>query len=355
MIDVKLRDCATPAAVEAHATFTNTADLMIGDHLSAEQRGRFHRRTFTSKVTNLRMSNVTLYPALGLVFKGNTAVEPTRYCVFAGEEAAALQRLAGSHQRLEGRCAFIGLNRCWSNYFHVLTQLVPAIAGYQGEPGFREGVLCVGGGSPLLFRALTLAGVDLPEIAMLHPTIPIDIGDLTFSHLLTGYDGPSLFCRSVFDRMIEHASSGTIYGGANSPRMIYIWRADSQARKLQNEDDLVDMLLRYGVEPVILSGLTMDEQITLFQNTRLVIGPHGAGLSNVVFCSPGAVLYELLPEHYVNACMYDLAQMRGLHYWCDIHKAENLPGIWRHQVPWSVDIDVTERRLVEILSYYRLD
>jgi capsular polysaccharide biosynthesis protein len=110
----------------------------------------------------------------------------------------------------------------------------------------------------------------------------------------------------------------------------------------------------FGVEPVVLSVLTLDEQITLMRNARVVIGPHGAGLANVAFCSPGTVLYELLPDHYINPCVNQLAQLRGLHYWGDVHASETNSGLWRHHTPWTVDIASVELRLRQILSVYDL-
>jgi capsular polysaccharide biosynthesis protein len=120
---------------------------------------------------------------------------------------------------------------------------------------------------------------------------------------------------------------------------------------MRNEDELVERLMRnFDIRPVILSAYTLDEQIALFRNARLIVGPHGAGLANMIFAAPGAVLYELLPDHYINSCINQLAQLRGLHYWCDVHKSEPTPGLWRHQVPWTVDIDAIEHRLDQIIS-----
>jgi len=187
-------------------------------------------------------------------------------------------------------------------------------------------------------------------VAMVTLSPPLDAPDLTFSSLLTGIDGPSAFCRAVFARIAAAAGADSC---PDSPTLLYIARADARSRPLRNEDMLVARLARFGVVPVLLSALGLDEQIKLFRGARLVIGPHGAGLANVVFSPPGTVLYELLPHHYVNPCMNLLAQQHGLHHWADIHAAEPRPGVWRHHVPWSVDLDAVERRVAEIFSVYR--
>lgn len=338
--------------IEAAVSFAHNADLLLGESLSdPEKRRAFGPRSLTNRVVNWHMRDVTLAPAKALVFKGNTVVEQTRFGLNPGEEHAARESLRGPHVHLNGRRAFVGLNRFCANYFHLLTQVVPAIAGYQADPGFQDGLLLLGAPGPPLYRALELAGVSVPETLVIARMPPMDVEDLTFSNLLTSHgDSPSMFSRSVFDRMIERAAKTD---GGFAP-LIYISRVDSKMRPMRNEDELMQRLIRHGVEPVVLSELSLDEQIELFNNTRVVIGPHGGGLANLVFSRPGTVVYELLPDNWVNPCMNQLAQLRGLHYWCDVYRAEPRPGLWHHHTPWTVDIDTVERRLREIILAYDL-
>jgi hypothetical protein len=343
---------ASATVVENSEPFVYTADLQLGDGITdPATREKFQRCSATVAIENWRFRDVSLVPAVAMVFKQGMAVTRTRYCVYGDEESRAAELLSRPHRQLSGQPCFLGFNRVSSNYFHQLTQIVPAIAGYQAEPGFPEGVLLLraAGCAPVVSRALALAGVAMPETVGLDAGTPLAAEDLTVSSLLTGCNGPSLFRRAVFDRMMRAVPRPDAAAG---PSMIYVWRLDSAARPMRNEDALVAMLACNGVVPVVLSELSLDQQIALFRDARLVIGGHGAGLANVVFCDPGAVLYELFPNHYVNPCVQLLAQMRGLHYACDIHPADPAPGQWRHEVAWSVDVDAVERRLQQILSAY---
>jgi capsular polysaccharide biosynthesis protein len=350
MLDLPACDWLERHVLETPASFSSSADLVLGDGLRNPERRGFAGRTMTGQAENWWMRKVTLFPALGLIFKDGHAIDATRYCVFPGEELVALKCLAGRHRRLEGKRVFVGLNRVCGNYFHTLTQIIPAVAGYESDPAFGEGTLLLNAPTPALLQGLQLAGVDLPEVITVDPAVPIDIDDLAFSSLLSDPSLLSPFSLSVFDRMLERAAAAGPVTACAKP-LIYIWRADSSARPMLNEDELVERLVRaWGVEPVVLSLLSLNEQIAVFRNARVVVGPHGAGLANVVFCSSAAVLYELLPSHYLNPCINQLAQLRGLHYWCDVHDAQSQPGLWRHQVPWTVDIDLVERRLEAILS-----
>ena len=82
---------------------------------------------------------------------------------------------------------------------------------------------------------------------------------------------------------------------ASSPERVFIRRARSR-RGIENQEEVEAALVRLGFTVVMLETLSVAEQITLFFNARLVVGPHGAGLTNILFCQPGAAVIELVPS-----------------------------------------------------------
>ena len=54
---------------------------------------------------------------------------------------------------------------------------------------------------------------------------------------------------------------------------------------------------------------TVDQVAALFSRASVVIGPHGAGLADVVFCRPGTVMVELYPAEMLQA------DLPFAHYW----------------------------------------
>jgi capsular polysaccharide biosynthesis protein len=341
-------------AVEMPAPCAWSGDLLLGEGLrDGDKRWEFQARGVTARAVNFRMRGVTLLPSKGLLCKDGQPIAETSYGLSPDEERAAVSSLtAGPHARLAGRRVFIGLNRFCGNYFHMLTQVVPAFAAYDIDPDFSAGILLLGAPSAALYRALRLAARnttnDVPAVAV-RPGIPIDIEDLTYSSFLNQCDHPSAFCRILFRRMAKRVA---VPEAAPTPPAIYISRADSAMRPMRNEDELIATLARFGVVSVTLGGRTLDEQIILFRNARLIIGPHGAGLANLVFATPGTVVYELFPSSYISPCINRLAQMQGLHYWSDVHPAESRPGLWHHHTRWSVDIAHLERRLRDLRTVY---
>ena len=53
--------------------------------------------------------------------------------------------------------------------------------------------------------------------------------------------------------------------------------------------------------------MTVAAQVRAFAEAECVVGPHGAGLTNLAFAPPGAAVVELFAGDYVNECFWALA------------------------------------------------
>ena len=80
---------------------------------------------------------------------------------------------------------------------------------------------------------------------------------------------------------------------APSFRNIYISRKNAEQRLVKNEQALIDLLLQYNVEIHFFEEYTLQKQILLMGETKLVIGLHGAGLTNMLFMSAGGKILEI--------------------------------------------------------------
>ena len=98
-------------------------------------------------------------------------------------------------------------------------------------------------------------------------------------------------------------------------RFVYISRSDAAHRRLLvNEDELLHALEPFGVYRCLLSRLSFQQQIGLFAQARVIIGVHGAGLANLTFAAPGAIVFELLSEYYRPRMYEYIARHNGLDY-----------------------------------------
>ena len=90
-------------------------------------------------------------------------------------------------------------------------------------------------------------------------------------------------------------------------------------RTFQNEKELIKMLesgKKMSVEVADLSEMSFDEQVLLMRRTSILIGAHGAGLTNLIFLPPQAIVVELSSRtsHTKDLYFRNLASWMGLTY-----------------------------------------
>ena len=108
---------------------------------------------------------------------------------------------------------------------------------------------------------------------------------------------------------------------------IYIDREDSISNKNQrlinNENEVREFLLKKGFALVKLADLNFKEQIELFNSAETIVGLHGAGFSNIVFCNPGTKIVEL--RNSTSGLLFEnLAKKNNLNYSSIIVGKKNL-------------------------------
>lgn len=99
------------------------------------------------------------------------------------------------------------------------------------------------------------------------------------------------------------------------PNLVNISRADAlNERRATNADECDKILAKAGIQPFHLTTLTIPEQINLFKNAKVVTGIHGAGFTNLIFCSPGARVYEIFSDVWVRTVYECMARILNLEY-----------------------------------------
>ncbi len=98
----------------------------------------------------------------------------------------------------------------------------------------------------------------------------------------------------------------------NQRNRIYISR--SGRRRILNEDEVIHLLKAYNFQVIEDIPRSVTEQVTIFQNADFIIGPHGASFTNILWCQPGAHLFELFAATYTPGFFRYLAELLGLRY-----------------------------------------
>lgn len=105
--------------------------------------------------------------------------------------------------------------------------------------------------------------------------------------------------------------------GAAAPvdlERVFISRRQAARRRLVNQFEIEEHLRLAGFKTVTLEQLSFREQVGLFASASVVVAPHGAGLSNLVFAQPSTKVIELVGPSFINHCYQKLAGAMRLRY-----------------------------------------
>ncbi|MGK7921732.1 MAG: tetratricopeptide repeat protein [Trichodesmium sp.] len=96
---------------------------------------------------------------------------------------------------------------------------------------------------------------------------------------------------------------------------IYISRKQVSKRQVVNEAEVVSLLEKFGFKVIILELMSMKEQALCFANAKVVVAPHGAGLTNLVFCSSGTKVIEFFDSQYMVKCYWLISNVCSLEHY----------------------------------------
>lgn len=198
----------------------------------------------------------------------------------------------------------------WSaGYYHWLIEGLPrlqVIEAYAAEHGQRPRLLIDPNPAAWVRESLRLLGYGPEDYMEWHVTrAQVKHALVPWFPGSVGRPSP-LACRWLSQRFRDALG---LKPGVQ-PRRIYVSRRRAQRRRVVNESLLVEWLQPLGFEVFELEALNFSQQIELFSQAEIVVGPHGAGLANMIF-APHTAVIEFLEPVYQNFCYYHLASGLG--------------------------------------------
>jgi capsular polysaccharide biosynthesis protein len=94
----------------------------------------------------------------------------------------------------------------------------------------------------------------------------------------------------------------------------FVSRTNAQFRRCINENEIFAIAQEYGFEKMENEGLDFMDQVRLYAQAEAVIGPHGAGFTNMAFAPQSATLIELIPKSRKLPFFPAIADAIGQHY-----------------------------------------
>lgn len=232
----------------------------------------------------------------------------------------------------------VGYRAGWKNYYHWTTQCLLSIHSLSLEGVLDNGLLAVPELGGIQLRSLDLLGIDRGKLLGVRSTGAIQAKRFTATNAM--FTSTAQHFPLELKKMADVLKAGASLDRPGSPPAVYISRLDSHRRKMRNEEALITALEKLGVQAVSMTGKTLDEQISIISNVRLIVAPHGAGLTNILYAAPGAHLYELFSASYTVNCYQALAQAVGIGYTNSVFQPTSGDG---HSTVWSADVDEVTR------------
>jgi hypothetical protein len=99
----------------------------------------------------------------------------------------------------------------------------------------------------------------------------------------------------------------------NKIKYILVSRKNS-SRNLLNEEALYKKIKKYGFQRYYFDELSKLDQIEISFYTKIMIGYHGSGLTNLIFMKPNSFVIDIVNEHYQNPGIKNLCINTKVNY-----------------------------------------
>lgn len=204
-------------------------------------------------------------------------------------------------------------------FYHFLFESLPRLWLARSQMDSIAHFLANGAPGSFQEKWLQHAGVPAEKIVWMQGLSHFHCEQLLFTNFLMSDYQPTPWMVQALRQLLNASPPAT-----PGRRRLWISRSDAKSRQPAWETELLSKLT--GFESVNLSQLSPDQQIALMREAAVVAGPHGAGLSNIVFCSPGTRVVEIFPDTNRHPIYGRLANVCLLPYaWAVADFSCNLP------------------------------
>jgi hypothetical protein len=106
---------------------------------------------------------------------------------------------------------------------------------------------------------------------------------------------------SMLMQLRELMAPATGFDTQRRTRRLYVSRRDAEAKGawISNEPDVEALFRSRGFEILVMSECPLDEQVRLFREAAVVAGVSGAGLTDILFSSPGTDVIAILSDRLI--------------------------------------------------------
>jgi hypothetical protein len=158
---------------------------------------------------------------------------------------------------------------------------------------------------------------------------------------------PNFFDVITFKENLIQKFNSLIKSVGTNENKIYLKR--SGRRKVTNEAEIIPILEKFNFIILEDSPLSIFDQFNLFQSAKIILGPHGAAFSNIVYCKKQTKIIEFFPENYYPPYYFYLSGVLGLDYYGFIENDGHLISHYSNlEVDLSINPSILENLLIKL-------
>ena len=222
------------------------------------------------------------------------------------------------HKPIEVACI---LTNPWSNNFwhwtvDTLTQL-EGVEYYQKQTGIKPKLIVESNLRTWQRDSLKLLGYEEKDLIIWRDFRRM-VNKLIVPSFRRSYEGihgeiSVTACQWLQQQMLSNIPHVERESSCLSPK-VFISRRKALGRRISNENEVIEALKPLEFTTYVLEEMSYFEQVKLFAQAKVIVAPHGAGLTNLIFADRPIIL-ELFGA-YVGREFANLARGMGFKYGC---------------------------------------
>jgi len=198
----------------------------------------------------------------------------------------------------------VSLMPLWSNYFHWTVETLPKLYWFERYQDIfsKAKILLPANTSSWMMESLSILGFEESDLIRVNSSIT-NVDELLLPSKIEPIPEYANWMRDRALDSIKHPKENS---------RVYISRKNATKRRVLNDNEVISKLRTRGFKPYVLEELTVKDQIRLFANAEVVVGPHGAGFANLIYAENPCVI-ELFGNKRLNT-YHRLCELLHLDY-----------------------------------------
>lgn len=233
------------------------------------------------------------------------------------------------------------------NYYHWVIEHLPQLRGvehYAAQEGVSPVLILPQNPPDWMIESLAVCGYDEGDwvewtgepTQVNHLVVP----EHPFRSMEIDFPPAIENCQWLRHRATSNVDLDSIDDLNLSP-YVYISREDADSRRVVDRDELLAELHPLGFESYVLSDLTFRQQVALFDQAEVIVAPHGAGATNMVFATDGTFVELIHSGNVRGAHYFQLAHECGHEYICI--QCESVGADMKADIKKLIDHTVSEK------------